>query len=141
MERKPKNDVYVKPMPRGLFLRLMKEFKRMGGKVIMDKEAERYLDDKGAEACTLNAETILFRRKPSRAAVYEELFHVKQFREGKIDGTLKNSYVCEIEAKKYLLNNASILGLTEIEIIATQKSLEFYMKKLQKLEEYKYDDM
>ena len=51
----------------------------------MGADAELYLDSREAEACTLNGYTILFRKRPGRAAVYEELIHAAQFRDGKND--------------------------------------------------------
>ena len=74
--RKKNNDDRIEPMPRKLFLELMREFKKSGGKYIASKQSEDFLDSQGAEASAINATTILFRRRPTRAAVYEELFHV-----------------------------------------------------------------
>ena len=76
----------------------------------MGEEVNAYLEIKGAEACTLNASTILFRERPSRAAVYEEFIHVQQFCDGKIDGSIRSIYMCEIEAKQQLQD---ILALYE----------------------------
>lgn len=115
-------------MPKEEFLRLMKNFKNNGGKYIADEESERYLDAHGAEACTLNETTILFRKHPTRSAVYEELFHVEQFRMGKIDGKIKNRILCEIDAQNYLIDNAEELGLTSLEIIQTKKALFHYQE-------------
>ena len=75
MDRKPKPDTYVEPMPQKLFHQLVKQFQELGGKVIMGADAELYLDSREAEACTLNGYTILFRKRPGRAAVYEEMIH------------------------------------------------------------------
>lgn len=130
MERKTKSKNYIEPMPRGQFLRLMKDFKAAGGKYIANAESEKFLDAQGAEASTLNATTILFRKKPTRAAVYEELYHINQFRSGKIDGTARNAYECEAEAKAYLLENAEAFQLTEAEINQTKEALIWYQKKL-----------
>ncbi len=69
-------------------------------------------------------------RKPSRSAVYEELYHIQQFRSGKIDGTVINAYECEIEAQEYLLKNAEILKLTQVEVLQTQKALQWYQDRI-----------
>lgn len=130
MERKPKSTTYIEPMPQKEFFALMREFKKRGGKYMSNDESERYLEAKGVEACTLNATTILFRKKPSRAAVREELYHAQQYRDGKIDGTIKNACVCEIEAQHYLLDNAMEFQLTEQEIHQTKQALNLYTKKL-----------
>ena len=135
MDRKKKaqDDSYIEPMPKKQFLELMREFKKSGGKYLANEESEAYLRARGAEANTINATTILFQKRPTRAAVYEELFHVKQFSEGKIDCTFRNAVECEIEAKEYLLQNAGKLQLTRNEIIQTRDSLAEYRKILEKL--------
>ncbi len=130
MERKTKPDSYVESMPRSQFLRLMRDFKRIGGKYICNNDTEDFLSAQGAEAITLDGYTILFRRRPTRSAVYEELFHAKQFRDGKINGSLRNRYECEIEAQKHLLENSEKFELTETEIAQTKASLNMYVKKL-----------
>lgn len=133
MERKNKPSSYIEPMPRKNFLQLMKEFKALGGKYVADDISEQYLNSKGVEAITLNETTILFRKRPTRAAVYEELYHVKQYRDGKIDGTQEVAIVCEIEAQEYLLENSATLELTELEIIQTEKALAYYKEELKLL--------
>lgn len=133
MERKPKPNTYIEPMPRKQFLSLMKEFKTSGGKYISNEESEAFLDIQEAEACALNATTILFRRRPTRSAVYEELFHVQQYREGKIDGSIINAYENEIEAQKFLLENAIEFQLTQVEINQTSDMLVWYEENLRKM--------
>ncbi len=135
MERKQKDGPvdHIEPMPRKQFLNLMREFKKRGGAYLANKESEEFLISKNVEACTLNATMILFRRRPTRAAVYEELYHVEQFREGKIDGTIINAYENEIEAQRYLLSNIKEFELTEAEVKRTQKALEWYTEKLSEL--------
>ena len=100
----------------------------------MGAEAELYLDSRESEACTLNGYTILFRKRPGRAAVYEELIHAAQFRDGKNDGSIRSVYKNEIEAKRQLLVRAKEFQLTEPEIRHTRISLELYERELQKLE-------
>ena len=46
MDRKPKPDTYVEPMPQKLFHQLVKQFQKLGGKVIMGADAELYLDSR-----------------------------------------------------------------------------------------------
>ena len=142
MDRRKKNNYdRIEPMPRKLFLELMREFKESGGKYIASEQSEAFLDSQGAEASAINATTILFRRRPSRAAVYEELFHVCQFRDGKIKGTVKNSIECEIEAKEYLLSNADRLQLTQSEIQKTREDLEWYKIQLREQKGEENDGM
>ena len=140
MFRKPKIDSYIEPMPKKQFLQLMKEFKNEGGIYQSDEDSERFLDIQGAEACTLNEKTILFRRRPSRSAVYEELFHVSQYKEGKIDGTITAMLLCEIEAQEYLLKNAIEFKLTDREIIQTPNALSWYREQLDQMKGDNKDD-
>ena len=109
----------------------MREFKSIGGKYYNDEQTEEFLSLQGAEASTLDGFTILLRKKPSRAAVYEELFHAKQIREGKYDGSLMNRIECEIEAQLYLLENAESFELTAPEIQQTKEALDGYKKILE----------
>ena len=108
----------------------MREFKAIGGIYICNKDSEEFLSVQGAEAITLDSFTILFRRGPSRSVVYEELFHAEQFRNGKITGTQQNRLECEIEAQKYLLENADKFKLTKPEIVQTKDMLVVYTQKL-----------
>lgn len=140
MLRKNKADDYVEPMPRSLFIKIMREFKANGGKYVANEFSERFLLCQGAEACTLNENTILFKKHPSRAAVYEELFHIQQYRDGKINGELENIYLNEIEAKEYLLENANMLKLTKKEILQTEKALIWYKTALEQLKGGLSDD-
>ena len=130
MYRKPRSEAYIEPMPKNQFLTLMREFKKMGGKYLANEQSENFLNIQGVEASTLNATTILFRRRPSRSAVYEELFHAQQYRDGKITGSAENAYKCEIEAQLYLLKHAEEFQLTEPEITQTHKALKWYENKL-----------
>ena len=124
--KKNKTNAVIKPMPRSQFLRLMHDFKMIGGKYICSKESDEYLQKRNAEASAVDGYTIILKRRPTRGAVYEELFHAKQFRDGKIDGSQQNRIECEIEAQKYLLDNAERLGLLKAEIERTQSALKEY---------------
>ena len=141
MERKKRSDTYIEPMPKAKFMELMREFKSIGGKYICNEESDSFLKNQNAEASTVDGYTILFRKKPSRSAVYEELFHAKQYREGKADGTYKGILECEIEAQEYLLNNSQLLELTDPEIMHTRKLLDCYKKLLKELKGGDNDDL
>lgn len=134
MNRKPKADTYIPPMPKRKLKKLISEFENNGGRIYMSSDIQKYLDLKNAEAVTLNESTILLRKHPSRAAVYEELYHAQQFKDGKIDGTKISKILCEIEAKQYLLDNSNMLELTENEILSTKKSLDYYIKQMETYE-------
>lgn len=132
--RKKENVFGFEPMPKKQFLRKIKEFKKIGGLIQHDEDTENYLlNIKKAEGVTYNGYTILLPRKPSRSAVYEELFHAQQFREGKIDGSELSRIRCEIEAQKYLLHNAEKLNFTAKEIELTKKNLDGYENDLKRL--------
>ena len=142
MERKKKDQsVYIEPMPRKQFLKLMKEFREAGGHYVADEWSEKILNSQDAEAATLNATTILFKRRPSRATVYEELYHTKQYRERILDSSEMCECECEIEAKQYLLDNAEQLQLTPPEILQTQDLLKVYKDRLSKLKGEKNESM
>lgn len=123
LSRKPKPEDWIEPMPSRQFKKIERAFKRHGGIFVMGKEAELILDLQGAEASTLNENTILFRRHPSRAAVFEELIHTAQYRDGRCDGSRYSRLINEIEAKKKILQNAKAYRLTDIEISNTKNML------------------
>lgn len=133
MERKEKPSSFIEPMPKKKLRKLIADFEAIGGKVLMNEAVDAYLATKNAEACTLNGYTILFKEHPGRAAVYEELIHAKQFREGKNDGSTESILLNEIEAQEILLSNAKDYELTENEIIQTREALKAYQCQLKKI--------
>ena len=68
-------------------------------------ETDEYLEKQRAEAITYNSTTILLRRNPGRASVFEELIHTAQYRDGENDGSYISRLKCEISAQKKLLKN------------------------------------
>jgi hypothetical protein len=58
------------------------DFRAAGGVVDQSVDAQRYLQLRGAGGLTLNEELILLPASPTRTAVFEELIHVDQFRQG-----------------------------------------------------------
>ncbi len=129
MPRRKKEDK-IEPMPKKQFQIIVKRFKAQGGIIQFDEETDKYLDSKNAEAITYDAKTILIRRNPGRASVFEELIHTEQYRNGKNDGSYPSRLRCEIEAQEKLLRNAKVYHLTEPEIYQTNKALESYQKEL-----------
>lgn len=125
-----KKDGKIEPMPKKQFQTIVKRFKAQGGIFQFDEETDKYLDSRNAEAITYDAKTILIRRKPGRASVFEELIHTAQYRNGRNDGSYPSRLRCEIEAQEKLLRNAKAYHLTEPEIYQTQKALEAYQKEL-----------
>ena len=58
----------------------------MSEEELMDDESIRLLDYFGIEASAHDGYSISLRPNPNRAAVYEELYHAKQYRDGIITG-------------------------------------------------------
>ena len=97
-----------------------------GGKVLMDEEAEAYLNYRNADGATLDSKTILLRKGASRATVFEELIHTFQFGQGEIVDAIQDTIICEIKAKEKLLRNCDKYKLTSEEIEETTIQLEKY---------------
>ena len=123
----------VEPMPDEQFTRIQKRFERNGGIFSKDKEANDYVVARHKEAITLNADTVVFRYNPSRAAVFEELIHTFQYKTGKLDGSELRRCLCEIEAKEKLLRYSKAYGLTDKEVEITKRLLEEDKKNLANL--------
>lgn len=132
MYRKKDKDL-IEPMPKKQLQKIVKSFKKQGGIIQMDKPTDEYLDYKKAEAITYDAKTILMRQRPGRAAVFEELIHATQYREGRNDGTYKSRLQCEIEAQEKLLRNQKAYRLTQPEIRQTKRALRSYQEELKEL--------
>ena len=133
LTRKTKPSDWIEPMPAKQFHRIEKAFRKHGGVFVMGEEADIILNMQGAEAVTLNENTILFRKKPSRSAVYEELIHTYQFKSGKCDGSRMSRLFNEIEAKKKLLKYAEAYELTGREIHITSRMLASCEEEMEKL--------
>ena len=120
----------IEPMPKKQFHRIEKAFKQRGGIFQYGEETDAYLASKKAEAITYNATTILFKRNPGRASVFEELIHAHQYATGENDGSYSSRLRCEISAHKKLLNHSKMYKLTATEIEQTQKALAAYEEEL-----------
>ena len=120
----------IEPMPKKQLRKIVKSFKKQGGVIQMDSETDYYLTKRNVEGITYNSKTILLKQKTGRAAVFEELIHTAQYRDGKMDGSTLSRINCEIEAQKKLLKNAKAYKLTNKEIEQTQFALKGYEKEL-----------
>lgn len=120
----------IEPMPAKQFHRIEKRFKKLGGVFQYGDQTEEYLKSKNAEAITYNENTVLFKKKPGRASVFEELIHTHQYKTGKNDGSYLARLNCEIEAQKKLLIHQKAYKLTDAEIKQTQKALDAYESEL-----------
>ncbi|RYD26077.1 MAG: hypothetical protein EOP87_23340 [Verrucomicrobiaceae bacterium] len=116
------------PMDPAKFERMKAAFERAGGTIDQSADAVRYLDMRGAEGLTLNAETMLLRPNPSASAVFEEFIHVGQFRRGRIDSS--SGLLMEIEAAERLINNRKAWGIPSSETRATIDRLRGFREML-----------
>lgn len=133
MERKSKPAGYIEPMPKGQLRRIMKAFQKKGGQIIMNEAVDEHLKLQHSEGATFDAQTILLRKNPGRAAVFEELIHSTQFRMGKNNGTPLSILQNEIEAQEKLLRYANAYRLSENEIEQTKRALQSYQIELELL--------
>ena len=133
LQRKQKPNGWIEPMPTKQFRRIEKSFKLKGGLFLMGTEVDKMLDMQEAEASTFNETTVLFRKNPSRSAVFEELIHTAQYRDGKCDGSRESRLINEIEAKEKLIKYSQAYKLTDVEITNTKKMLEACREELEKL--------
>ena len=117
-------------MPKKQLQKIIKAFRRNGGVLQMDDVTDAYLNNKHAEAITYNEKTILLRRNPGRAAVFEELIHATQFRKGENDGSYESRLLCEIAAQEKLLQFQKAYKLTAEEVRQTELALKSYQREL-----------
>ncbi len=111
-------------MPQKQFRRICKSLKTHGVVVWMGDDADRICDLQGVEAFTLNENTIVFKKNPSRSVVFEELIHLWQFANNKCDGSRISRIKCEIEAKEKVLKYAKAYRLTKLDIAITKEVLQ-----------------
>lgn len=107
--------------------------KEQGITVWMDDEADRFLNNKGAEATTMYPDIIAFHSKLSASGMYEELIHLAQIRKLGREPTAIETIKMEIEAKEKLLRNSKAYGITEYEQKITKESILDYTKILKEL--------
>ena len=98
--RKKKDLRRAEPMPSRQFRRICKSLRKHGVFVWLGEEADAICESRNVEAITFNDNTVVFRQKPSRSVVFEELIHLHQYATNKCDGTRLSRIRCEIEAKE-----------------------------------------
>ena len=133
--RKKNSTQRAEPMPKKQFHRICKALKNQGVIVWMGDEADKICEAQKAEAFTLNENTVVFRKNPSRSVVFEELIHLWQYATNKCDGTKVSRIKCEIEAKEKLLKYATSYKLTELDVELTEEALRMDYLDLQKFYE------
>lgn len=130
MYRKKLKNIYKKPISKAELNRLTKSYVKSGGLIFMGPEVDKELKKRDAEGIALNDIYIKLSSKAGRAAVREELIHIKQFRSM---GPVKDNgdlYKREIDAANILLKNAKKWKLSEEEIAVTKQNKARYERKL-----------
>ena len=84
--------------------KLTYDFRKRGGTIWQDDEAERYLRTQKAAAMNLGADLIVLQPKATISEVLEELYHAEQWRDGRLVDTPISKIKAEIEAQNYLLS-------------------------------------
>ena len=106
-------------------------FRKNGGKIWQDAGAEAYLKVRGVNAVALSEDLIALKNRPTISEILEELYHVEQFKDGKIDVTNISRYKAEIEAQNYLLSVKKLYNIPEEEILETKANLQYWKEKLE----------
>jgi hypothetical protein len=111
-------------------------FQRNGGVVDQSADAQAYLQLRGAQGLTLNADTILLPAQPTTSAVFEEFIHSAQFRTGQVDaytelyGNAGAQTRLEIDAAGKLITNRNAYGIPNSETRQTIQNLRAYRAAL-----------
>lgn len=124
IRRKHNRERRAEPMPQKQFRRICKALKKHGVTVWMGDTADQICRIQNAEAFTLNDSTVVFRSRPSRSVVFEELIHLWQYSTNRCDGTKLSRIQCEIEAKEKVLRCAKSYRLTRLDIEITKEALQ-----------------
>ena len=113
--------------------RLSRKFRKRGGEFIDDEDAIAYLNDKKAEAITLDAYTILKRKEISISALIEELEHAEQYLRKEIDGSALSVAINELNAKRKSIEEQSRYKLPKMEVERVKKDIKYYEKEVRRL--------
>lgn len=108
------------------------EVRKNGAMIIRGTpEVEQHLDQLGASASAIG-DVLLFRQNVRISEVLEETYHFMQNMNGLNDdkGEPLRSILNEIDAKQFLLKNASKYHIPRKEIELTKRQLESYMGQL-----------
>ena len=113
--------------------RLSRKFRNRGGEFIDDEDAIAYLNDKKAEAITLDAYTILKRQEISISALIEELEHAEQYLRKENDGSALSVAINELNAKRKSIEEQSRYKLPKMEVERVKKDIKYYEKEVRRL--------
>ena len=113
--------------------RLSRKFRKRGGEFIDDEDAIAYLNDKKAEAITLDAYTILKRKEISISALIEELEHTEQYLRNENDGSALSVAINELNAKRKSIEEQSRYKLPKLEVERVKKDIKYYEREVRRL--------
>ena len=113
--------------------RLSRKFRKRGGEFIDDEDAIAYLNDKKAEAITLDAYTILKRKEISISALIEELEHAEQYLRKENDGSALSVAINELNVKRKSIEEQSRYKLPKMEVERVKKDIKYYEKEVRRL--------
>ena len=113
--------------------RLSRKFRKRGGEFIDDEDAIAYLNDKKAEAITLDAYTILKRQEISISALIEELEHAEQYLRKENDCSALSVAINELNAKRKSIEEQSRYKLPKMEVERVKKDIKYYEKEVRRL--------
>ena len=123
-------------MPTAQFARIKAAFARQGKVIDTSEDAVRYLESRGAEAVTFNAETIMMRPGASASTVFEELIHATQHRTGRFarwsnefgnEGAVAKA---EYEVARRLVKNQRAYGISGAEHAVNVSRMERFKSDL-----------
>ncbi len=118
------------------YAKLTREFLRQGGIIIRGEEAERHLGMQGAYASYMPGGNFAFIRDDATVSdVLEEMYHAMQDRKNMFSTYPDGEILVrrEIDAQKHLIAVAEKYKMPAEETEVTQRNLEMYEKRLEKL--------
>ncbi|MBO9458097.1 hypothetical protein [Labrenzia sp. R5_0] len=124
------------PMNPEQFAKIQEVFARQGKVFDSSEDALRYLETRGADGVTFNAETILVRPDASPSTIFEELIHSGQHRTGRYDqwvsqyGNAGATARAEYEAATRLVNNQRAYGISDAEHAVNQARVQEFGSQL-----------
>jgi hypothetical protein len=116
------------------FNELTIEARKNGAEIIRGTpEVEKHLERVHATASAIG-NVLMFRRNATVSEVLEETYHFKQNLSGLNDDKTEpiRTYLNEIDAKRYILENAVKFNVSRAEKEAVQRELQYYEELLKK---------
>jgi hypothetical protein len=127
------------PMDPDQFARIQDAFARQGKTFDSSEDALRYLETRGADGLTFNADTILVRPDASPSTIFEELIHSGQHRSGRYEGWTSQygnagaTARAEYEAATRLVKNQRAYGISDAEHAVNQARVQEFGRQLDQM--------